>query len=235
PGLANKLMAPMAKVVTVTFEKSVLDYGAKAVWTGNPIRRYFREQCIQNNLLPARNEDRPVIMIIGGGTGAAGLNELISNALTRLTKHYNVIHITGKNKLSENSLKWVDKSYDYNYHHFEFLHVPDLKEAYVKAKVVISRCGLGTLTELCYFGKPAILIPLPGSHQEDNAQVFAQKKAAVVLNQYELTAEALTENLDKLIEDNYLRQELSERMKEVMEPGANEKILVQVDNILRIT
>ncbi|MBU4014724.1 glycosyltransferase, partial [Patescibacteria group bacterium] len=35
-GLANKLMAPFANVITVTFEKSLADYGKKAVWTGNP-------------------------------------------------------------------------------------------------------------------------------------------------------------------------------------------------------
>ena len=37
-GLANKLMAPCARIVTVTFEKSLEDYGKKAKWIGNPAR-----------------------------------------------------------------------------------------------------------------------------------------------------------------------------------------------------
>ena len=37
-GLANRLMAPLARLITVTFEKSLQDYGARAVWTGNPSR-----------------------------------------------------------------------------------------------------------------------------------------------------------------------------------------------------
>ena len=42
PGLANRLMAPCADVVTVTFEESLKDYGNKARWTGNSVRQEFR-------------------------------------------------------------------------------------------------------------------------------------------------------------------------------------------------
>ena len=49
--------------------------------------------------------------------------------------------------------------------------------------LVVSRCGLGVLTELAALEKPAILIPIPHSHQEDNANLFASRSAAVVLSQ----------------------------------------------------
>ncbi|MEK7067448.1 MAG: glycosyltransferase, partial [Patescibacteria group bacterium] len=39
-GLANQLMAPLAKVVTVTFAKSLSDYGEEARWIGNPTRNF---------------------------------------------------------------------------------------------------------------------------------------------------------------------------------------------------
>ena len=97
PGLANKLMAPLAKVVTVTFEKSLNDYGKKAVWLGNPTRRSleipnpkFQIQNLNNNL--------PVVLIVGGGTGAEAINDLVWQSLGELTKFCQIIHITGKNK-----------------------------------------------------------------------------------------------------------------------------------------
>ena len=46
PGLANKLMAPFARIITVTFEKSLQDYTKKAVCIGNPIRKEF----VQNKI-----------------------------------------------------------------------------------------------------------------------------------------------------------------------------------------
>ncbi|HTW96260.1 MAG TPA: glycosyltransferase, partial [Candidatus Methylomirabilis sp.] len=87
PGLANKLMAPFARVITVTFEKSLADYGAKAIFTGNPIKkslramRYaLREDDFKKREAAVRRfglkSGLPVIFVVGGGTGAEGINKL---------------------------------------------------------------------------------------------------------------------------------------------------------------
>lgn len=233
PGLANKLMAPFARVVTVTFEKSLYDYGAKAVWTGNPIRRCFMDPVARDKIIKSNADSRSVILIIGGGTGAASLNLLIGSSLTELTKHYEVIHITGKNKLPASSFEWVDKEYERRYHAYEFLHAPDLAEVYRKAGLVISRCGMGTLTELSYFGKAAILVPLLDSHQEDNARVFAEKEAAIVLGQKDLTTETLLINIERIFGDVCLRQKLENNMRLVIKAGANAVIAEQAGLLIK--
>jgi len=220
PGLANKLMARFASIITVTFEKSLADYGNKAVWTGNPIRLRLIENRKQKteNRFDLKN-DLPVVMVIGGGTGALAINKLVEQSLDELTEFCQIIHITGKNKI-------LDIGYQIlNYQQFEFLNSEQITEAYAVADIVVSRCGMGALTELSYLGKPAILIPIPDSHQEENAEIFKEKDAAIVLDQKELTAEKLVENIRKLLDDKVLRNKLSNNISQVIKRGANERIV----------
>ncbi|PIR13227.1 undecaprenyldiphospho-muramoylpentapeptide beta-N-acetylglucosaminyltransferase [Candidatus Falkowbacteria bacterium CG11_big_fil_rev_8_21_14_0_20_39_10] len=225
-GLANKLMAPLADVITVTFEKSLADYGKKAVWTGNPIRQSLQ---ITNYKLQITNffnlkKDLPVLLVIGGGTGAMAINKLVWDSLEELTKFCQVIHICGKSKKLEVRSK--------NYLSFEFLEADKMAEALRLADVVVSRAGLGLLTELSYLGKPSILIPIPDSHQEDNAKIFQDKKAAVVLEQKFLTGEEFVSNIKRLMFNKQKQEEFGENIKKVIKKGANESIVKIILEIL---
>jgi UDP-N-acetylglucosamine--N-acetylmuramyl-(pentapeptide) pyrophosphoryl-undecaprenol N-acetylglucosamine transferase len=243
PGLANKLMAPFASVITVTFEKSLADYGRKAVWTGNPARNMKHiahninvsgelEKNLKNSL-PLRRGGLggilPTVLIVGGGTGAMAINKLVWKSLGELTKFCNIIHITGKNKIRRQTTD--DRRQDYFF--YEFLDSKQMAEVYAAADIVVSRAGLGVLTELSYLGKPSILIPMPDSHQEENAEIFKRKKAAIVLNQKELTAETFYVSIKKLLADEKLRAELSKNIREVIKRGANEEMVKLINNLLK--
>lgn len=213
PGLANTLMAPFARVVTVTFEKSLEDYGDKAQWIGNPVgamrasptKKFFKLK-----------KDLPVMLILGGGTGARFINDLVKDSLDDLTKFCQIIHVTGKNKK-------VGKTQT-NYHSHEFLNSEQMAEAYHHTDIVVSRCGMSTLTELSYLGKPSILIPIPNSHQVDNARIFEEHSAAVVLDQPVLEQTFFVKNIKEILEDEKMQKELSENIKGVIKKGANEEL-----------
>jgi len=217
PGLANKLMAPFARVVTTTFEKSLSDYGKKAVWTGNPTRqlkikneklKILEKFNLQNNL--------PVVFIVGGGTGAEGINKLVDESFDNLIAFCQIIHSTGKGKM-------IAKRHE-NYHPYEFLNAEEMASALHVADVVISRAGLGALTEISAVAKPAIVIPMPDSHQEDNAALLVEKKAAVVLNQKTLTADEFVVNIRELLKNEELKSKLSLNVNGLMKDGANEEM-----------
>jgi len=231
-GLANKLMAPFAKVVTVTFKKSLKDYGGKAVWAGNPVRLSIVDCRLSIEELEKRfntKKDLPVVLVIGGGTGAMAINRLVEQSLGDLVKICQIIHITGKNKKEPVSEARESSSF---YQSFEFLETSRVAEAYGLADLVVSRCGMGVLTELSYLGKPSILIPIPNSHQEENAQIFKDQEAAVVLNQNELTPKKFISNLKRLLDDNVLRSKLRNNISGVIKRGANERMIKIIERII---
>ena len=121
-----------------------------------------------------------------------------------------------------------------NYKSFEFLDVKGMAKVFAVADLVVSRCGLGTLTELSYLGKPSILIPMPGSHQEDNAEVFWNKEAAMVLDQNELDAQKFVKAIKYVLKDEDLRFKFHSNIKNVMKDNAALELATIVKNIINV-
>jgi len=228
PGLANRLMAPFTQVITVCFESSLKDYGKKAVWIGNPTRITNYELRITNYKKYNLNENLPVILVIGGGTGAQSINQLVWQSLSELTKFCQIIHLVGKDKRIKNQESRIK-----NYNVYEFLDVGQMAEAYRLADIVVSRCGLGTLSELSYLGKPSIIIPIPDSHQEDNAAIFSQNQAAIVLQQQDLSGNKFVREIKNLVSNKALQEKLSKNINQVMKRGANEAMVEIIWKILK--
>lgn len=232
PGLANRLMAPFARVITVTFEKSLLDYGPRAVWTGNPLS--------QNEIISAQaaaletkrhynlDSRRPVILAVGGGTGSRALNDLVSKSLSYLQAAGQLVHLTGQGKSGADKQITNTQSYQA----FEFLPHEEILKLMVVADLVISRAGLGVLTELSLLNKPAIIIPLPSSHQEDNASLLKKAEAAQVFSQTELTPEKLNTEINKLLNNSELSKKLGARLGKVIRRGAAASLAGIVGEIL---
>lgn len=231
PGLANKLMAPAARLITVSFEKSLRDYGPKAVWIGNPIVTLENEiDAIKNIREKYRLVDaKPLILVTGGATGAAALNDLIIGAKSKILEFAQIIHISGKGKLPPRS---VDSEQANDYQVFELLSPADVLQLMAAADLVISRCGLATLTELCELGKAAILIPIPKSQQEDNAIIFKRLNAARVLSQLELSADDLVVEIKNILGNSELRAKLSSNISKVMKRQASETMIALIKEIL---
>lgn len=226
PGLANKLMAFFATKITVGFSRSAAAYSKKkVVWTGNPTRRLevdlSNDECKEKFGITG---ELPVLLVLGGGTGALALNKLILGNLDKLTDFCQVIHITGKEK----GLKAANSK---NYHPFEFLD--NLPEAYAVADGVVSRAGVGTLSELSILKMPTILIPIPNSHQEDNADAFLEAGAVLYADQNDLSPEKLMEKIKKILYNKKLREELRENIGSLARSGASKKIVEIIKSLVK--
>ncbi len=216
PSLANRLIIPIAKKITVSLPVSVEDFpAAKTILTGNPVRQEF-----ENHLTPEMakkklnlNPLKPVVLIIGGSTGAQQLNELIIQSKEKLLELAQIIHLTGGKIKTEPSEGYIPLAFTTNSQ--LFLSAADL---------VITRAGMGTLSELSVLGKPALVIPLPNSHQEKNAIYFAEQKAVKFLLAQGLTSEILIANVSELLNNKSLLNNLSQNIKKIIPTGAAGKI-----------
>lgn len=225
PGLANKIMAPFVDLVTVTFEKSLKDY-KESVWTGNPVRSSFKEVIKTNktDLLKKNNlqNDKLIIFIIGGGTGSEFINDLILDNIKKLTNKYQIIHIIG----SEGRIRKNSNIKDY--HSFNFLDSEKMAEFLFLSDLIISRAGLGLITELSFLKKKSIIIPISNSHQEDNADILKNNEAALVLGQKELNGD----NLINKIEMALGNEKYSQNIDDIIPKEAAGRICGEIERII---
>jgi UDP-N-acetylglucosamine--N-acetylmuramyl-(pentapeptide) pyrophosphoryl-undecaprenol N-acetylglucosamine transferase len=236
-GLANKLMAPFANVITVSFEKSINDFPKrKVLWTGNPVRLEMfqgnRDRAMETFQLEksTTNSDNeiPTVLITGGGTGSARLNQITIEAVQLLLQRCQIIHLTGTNKDVRGMVDW-QLGNNTRYHQHEFL-INEMSDALAVADLVISRAGLATLSELSVLGKASIIIPLPGQ-QEYNVDLFAQAESVYVLNQNGLDGHKLASTINYLLDHPEIRQRLSVNIQKINPATAGNEMADLIYNL----
>lgn len=245
PTFSNKLSSPFATKITTTFEKSLKDFSqgfgfeknysadTKTIWTGNPCAIAHSKENIHQlkeeaTKLFKLDPEWPTVLVIGGGSGAMGLNQVLAHNLPELLKTAQVIHSAGKGKMVSpqlNSPVLHDR-----YHQYEFIERTDL--AYAAADIVIARAGIGTLTELSALEKMSIIVPMPHSHQEWNAQFLFDRKAAVVVDQADITPDLLTKVVKKILFDIKLQQQLQTNIKNIMPRNATTAVLTVIQSVI---
>jgi UDP-N-acetylglucosamine--N-acetylmuramyl-(pentapeptide) pyrophosphoryl-undecaprenol N-acetylglucosamine transferase len=219
PGLANRLLVPFAGKITVSLESSLAHFPrTRTTLTGNPVRAEILAANAELAYVRLGLErDTPLIVATGGGTGALGLNRLVAAAAPRLVGRAQVVHLTGRGR------GVAAQTSSSRYRAIEFL-VEDMPHLLAAATVVVSRAGMGTLTELATLGKSVLVVPLPESHQAANARAFAQVGAIEVAEQSSLTAELLAERLAALLDDDGSRERLGKAISRSMPQDAAGRI-----------
>ena len=226
PGLANLLCAPHADRITVATKESFADFPQeKTLCIGNPIREEIRNGSIAKAYdIFHLDKEKPVVLILGGGTGAAALNALVIAALPYLLDVCQIIHVTGIGK------ERTDNNYPPTYHWYDLL-THSLAHAYAVADVCVTRAGFSTLTELAVLAKPILVIPMPNSHQEVNAAFFEKQHAAVVLKEKGLDPKNLAARITSLLHNQHERFQLSARIAQVMPSDATERLVNEIKRL----
>lgn len=216
--LTNKLLAPFSTCITVALEKSLeLFPKNKTSWIGNPVR----EEILQGSISEARklfslNSNLPVVLVLGGGTGAQKINELVSVSLPAFQGLCQIIHITGKDKSSLS-----DSTFDF-YHSYPFFTF-EMKHAYAAAHIIVSRAGFGTLSEVAALKKPLLVIPIPG-HQEKNAEFFESEGALRVCKQNTVNSFGFVEEIRKILENTDQSKQMAQKFFDIFPRAKKENL-----------
>ncbi|HDE5693732.1 TPA: undecaprenyldiphospho-muramoylpentapeptide beta-N-acetylglucosaminyltransferase [Staphylococcus aureus] len=196
PGLANKIALKFAKKIYTTFEET-LNYlpKEKADFIGATIREDLKNSNAHNGYqLTGFNENKKVLLVMGGSLGSKKLNSIIRENLDALLQQYQVIHLTGKG-LKDAQVK---KS---GYIQYEFVK-EDLTDLLAITDTVISRAGSNAIYEFLTLRIPMLLVPLgldqSRGDQIDNANHFADKGYAKAIDEEQLTAQILLQELNEM-------------------------------------
>lgn len=223
--LTSRLTVPLAKWVTTAWEANRVALGGEKVKVvGNPVRSSVmsssRARAIE---MFGLNPEKPTVLVFGGGGGAKWLNDQMGRIGLELAEKANVIHLTGRGKLGV-ALTSLHEDY-----HARELLTEGMADALTVADVVVSRAGMGAISELSALKKASVIVPLPDSPQEENVRVLEGAGAAVVLRQGETDADELKKVVVELLGDQEKQKVLGGKMGEVMKTDCAGEIIEMLE------
>jgi UDP-N-acetylglucosamine--N-acetylmuramyl-(pentapeptide) pyrophosphoryl-undecaprenol N-acetylglucosamine transferase len=202
-GRSNRWLARVVDQAFVGFPQACRWLPARSIEvTGTPVRSQFQPgDAPAARLGLGLDPRRPLLLVMGGSQGAGGLNELLLRSMVSLGKSLpalQFLHLTGPNdgqKVSEAyraaGLRAVTRPF-----------LTEMELAMAAATLAVSRAGASSMAELAAMRLPAIFVPYPfaaDNHQEQNARVFVEAGAALMLRQQEATPELFVRMVTDLV------------------------------------
>jgi len=202
------------------------------VMTGNPVRREFLTADRQAARARYNPSGKPLVLSYGGSGGALTINNAVADMLVLSMREGRFSHLHGVGKRDFPALRHtllergVPTDGTAGITVTEYIY--DMAEAYAAADLVVCRAGAVTLAELALSGKPSVLIPSPNvteNHQYHNAMAFAQKGAAVVIEDDKLTGDLLYKRIKELLDSPQTLASMSKKAREKAFPRALDDIV----------
>lgn len=208
-GLVNKVLKDKVNNVLLTYDMDIKNKNRLLV--GNPRCSEFYKKYYGFTKGKSFRKNR--ILVIGGSLGASKINDyFIENYLKFKEKNIEVVLITGKKYYSENQ-KQIDKL-KYPYRIIPFVN--NVYDYMIDAKLVVSRSGSTTISEILGLKKVAILIPSPNvsnNHQHKNAKYYQEKNCCEMVLESEIDDKLLLV-IDKLLNDENARKKIEDSINE---------------------
>ncbi len=196
PGKAQLWLRAFAQHILICFKQAGSYFKHKKVTLVRYPLRFKAEDLLAPTAAITQlglDHTKKTLLVLGGSQGSQSLNAIVHDLFAQhpeLAKTVQVIHQAGPHGLHE--LEQFYKKLGIEALVFDYVH--ELQYSYAAADLIIARAGAGTIFEIAYFEKPAILIPLEvatTSHQLDNAEASAHDhpKLFTVYRQSDIVAD----------------------------------------------
>jgi UDP-N-acetylglucosamine--N-acetylmuramyl-(pentapeptide) pyrophosphoryl-undecaprenol N-acetylglucosamine transferase len=195
-GRANRFLSSRVSAIATSLP-GVLDrdpaLSLKTTTVGTPMRPAILAASTVKYVSPESNGSFR-LLVVGGSQGARVMADIVPNAIERLEPSlWSRLVLT--QQVREEDMARVRAVYDRLKINAELApFFGDLPARLASHHLVISRSGAGTVAELGATGRPSILVPLPGSIDQDqfaNAGVLAQAGGAIRIPQSDFTPDRL--------------------------------------------
>ena len=203
-GRANRFLANRATRVATGFAslgKAGPAIKAKAVQTGNPIRPAVLAAAATP--FPPFKEGVISLLITGGSQGARVMSDVVPAAIVALPPELRARLSIVQQARGEDEARVRSTYGDAGVRAEVASFFKDLPARMAGAHLVIARSGASTVSELAVIGRPAILVPLPGALDQDqaaNAAVLGEIGAATVVDQKQFTTAWLAAELARVLD-----------------------------------
>ena len=211
-GLTNRVLAGVADLAMTAFPGALKN----AECTGNPVRADVAALAPPAERYAARSGPLR-LLVVGGSLGAQALNEFVPKALALLEDRPAVVHQSGARHLEALRANYRAAGVEGELVPF----IDDMARRYAEADLVICRAGAITVAELAVAGLASILVPFPHAvddHQSANARFLADRGAALLMPQAQLTPQRLADTLRALDRGRLL--EMAEKARALGKPDA---------------
>ena len=244
PGLAVKKLQMQVDKILVNFEHTASKLRApkdKIVRVGNPLRGGFGSYTSQYAKEKLGVEQyKHIVICFGGSLGAATLNENGKKFMVECAKsHPDILYVHAAGVRYYDGMKadcaalGLDKCS--NIRLLDYIH--DMPLWMSAADVVIARAGAMTISELALMNKACILIPSPNvvdDHQYKNAKVLADKDAAVLIRESDITENSYTNAILELLGDTAKLELLRANIGQFADREANRLIYDEVKKLIKV-
>lgn len=236
PGMATKMLSTRADRVLLAAEdaKKHLKDTSRCVVTGNPLRTNIpiEERSAAKKRLGL--SDDFTVLSFGGSLGANRITNAVAELISWENKTGKINHIHsygGKNKeifaeaLAKNGVTKDEKR------HIFRDYIDNMYTCMSAADLIISRAGAMTITELTEIGRASILVPYPAAaenHQFYNAKTLADKNAAVIIEDAELTGERLIKAVSELYDDREKLLNMEKNAHSMKKSDAADRIIGEI-------
>jgi UDP-N-acetylglucosamine--N-acetylmuramyl-(pentapeptide) pyrophosphoryl-undecaprenol N-acetylglucosamine transferase len=239
PGRVTRWAGSFARRVALSYPEAASYFdAAKVSVTSQPVRRRIAYVATEGakeffELDPAV----PTIGVIGGSAGAQIINNVLTELLPELLPKYQVIHQTGVKNFetvkADASVILGESRYRNRYKPFPFFNDLPTKMFGGAVDIVISRAG-SSLFEIAAWGKPSIIIPYAiaaGDHQRKNAYHYARTGSCVVVEEGNLTASVLENEIDLILQHKDHYEVMALHAKQFYKPDAARLIAAEAVNV----
>jgi len=238
PGITNKILSKFVSKILISFEDAKKYFKDKdnVVLTGNPVRK---EILISDKIFSRKklgvNEDKRMILCVGGSGGATKLNDSMKKIIPRLVKEdIQFIHVTGKTHYD----KFVKSLEVQNFRGCQKVvpYLDDMASALAACDLVICSAGAITLAEVTALSKPSIVIPkayTAENHQEFNAKSIEKKDAGIAILEKQLTYKKLEDTIFKILGDREKLAQMGKNSGKIGNSKAIDNIYEEIMEVLK--
>lgn len=225
-GRANRFLAGRVRAIATGFAEVgglTPAQAAKCTQVGNPVRPAVIEAASPY----PEPEGRLNLLVFGGSQGARVMADIVPPAIQLLSPEERARLSIVQQARSEDDDR-VRKIYASLGIRFEIApFFKDLPARMAGAHLVVARSGASTVAELSVIGRPSLLVPLPGSLDQDqaaNAAVLAEAGGAVMILQNDFSPRRLAGELSTLLAEPSRLTAMAEAAKSAGIPDAADRL-----------